>query len=165
MGDIGTIKGGGLAWLLRQEGGSSSKYSITGAPTTVLRSTEEEEGEETVNTCKHKHNKTISGGRGVLTQCQEILAKGETSGKVFLMLGIFGQTNRRGNVACLLCQGHVTNERRAYPDSSHHSEQLSCRKHFHLSYGLFILIFQRFIQFLGFSLTQKWTYCASMTSC
>ena len=27
-----------------------------------------EEGEETVNTCKHKHNKTISGARGVRTQ-------------------------------------------------------------------------------------------------
>ena len=26
-----------------------------------------EEGEETVNTRKHKHNKTISGARGVLT--------------------------------------------------------------------------------------------------
>ena len=27
-----------------------------------------EEGEEIVNTRKHKHNKTISGARGVLTQ-------------------------------------------------------------------------------------------------
>ena len=28
-----------------------------------------EEGEEIVNTRKHMHNKTISGARGVLTQC------------------------------------------------------------------------------------------------
>ena len=35
-----------------------------------------EEGEETVNTRKHKHNKTISGARGVLTQCYTLPVKG-----------------------------------------------------------------------------------------
>ena len=37
--------------------------------------------------------------------------------------------------------GCVADEQAAYPDSPRHSEQLSCRKYFHLSYGLFYMIF------------------------
>ena len=41
----------------------------------------------------------------------------------------------------------MTDKQRAYSDSSRRSEQLSCIKLFHLSYGLFSKIFQRFKQF------------------
>ena len=37
--------------------------------------------------------------------------------------------------------GCVADERAVYPDSSRRSEQLSCRKYFHPSYGLFYMIF------------------------
>ena len=37
--------------------------------------------------------------------------------------------------------GCVADERTAYPESSRRSEQLSCRKYFHPSYGLKDMIF------------------------
>ena len=47
-------------------------------------------------------------------------------------------------------------ERTAYPDSSRRSEQLSCTKFFHPSYGLFYMIFERFNNILElFILTEK----------
>ena len=39
-------------------------------------------------------------------------------------------------------------ERTTYPDSSRRSEQLSCRKHFHSSYGLKDMNCQRLFEFL-----------------
>ena len=39
--------------------------------------------------------------------------------------------------------GGVADERTACPDSSRRSEQLSCRKFFHLSYDLFYINFKR----------------------
>ena len=68
---------------------------------------------------------------------------GETSGKVFSVFRVFGQMNRRGKVACLLCYGCVAVERVAYPDSFRRSEQLSCTKFFHPSYGLFYINFKK----------------------
>ena len=68
MGDIGMIKGG--ACLVAQTRRRvvvdvvDHRGIISGLG--VYR---REEGEETVNTRKHMHNKTISGARGVLTQC------------------------------------------------------------------------------------------------
>ena len=44
----------------------------------------------------------------------------------------------------------MADERSAYLDSSRRSEQLSCTKFFHPSYGLFYMIFQSFKQFLNF---------------
>ena len=41
-------------------------------------------------------------------------------------------------------------ERTAYPESSCRSEQLSCTKFFHPSYGLFYINFRRFKSILGF---------------
>ena len=46
-------------------------------------------------------------------------------------------------------------ERAAYPGSSRRSEQLSCTKFFHPSYGLFSTIFQRFSNILKFVLITK----------
>ena len=42
---------------------------------------------------------TKSGARCVLTQYEVMLAKGETSGKVFPVFRVFGQRSRRGKVA------------------------------------------------------------------
>ena len=42
----------------------------------------------------------------------------------------------------------MADEWAAYSDSSRHSEQLSCTKYFHPSYGLFYINFESFISFL-----------------
>ena len=42
----------------------------------------------------------------------------------------------------------MADEQAAYPDSSRRSEQLSYRKHFHPSYGLKDMNFQRLFEFL-----------------
>ena len=64
------------------------------------------------------------------------------------MFRVFGQTDRRGKVASSIGEGGGVDERTAYPDSSRRSEQLSCRKHFHPSYGLKDMNFQRLFEFL-----------------
>ena len=54
-------------------------------------------------------------------------------------------------------------ERAAYPGSSRRSEQLSCRKYFHPSYGLVYMIFQRLNHFLELFLLTEKGYDVSMT--
>ena len=54
-------------------------------------------------------------------------------------------------------------ERTAYPDSSRRSEQLSCRKHFHPSYGLKDMNFQRLNHFLDLFVLTEMEYDVSMT--
>ena len=51
------IKGGGLAWLLWQEGGVVNSVVELGSPA-VSGSTEKEEGGEIVNMEQTKHHKT-----------------------------------------------------------------------------------------------------------
>ena len=97
--------------------------------------------EYNANRCISMHDMTRNDARCAQTRQQVIPAKGETSGKVSPVFRIFGQMNRRGKVACLIYQGCVADERAAYPDSSCRSEQLSCRKYFHPSYGLKDMIF------------------------
>ena len=46
-----------------------------------------------------------------------------------------------GKVACSLSSGCVAGERAVNSDSSRRSEQLSCTKYFHPSYGLFYINF------------------------
>ena len=58
---------GGLAWLLWQERVVITVVVLSGI-SNGLGVYQREEGEETVNTRKHMHNKTKSGARGVLTQ-------------------------------------------------------------------------------------------------
>ena len=48
----------------------------------------------------------------------------------------------------------MVDERAAYPDSSRRSEQLSCTRYFHLSYGLFSINFQSYNYFLNLLLIQ-----------
>ena len=75
---------------------------------------------------------------------------GGTTGKVFPVFRIFGHMNRRGKVVSSIGYGYMVDERAAYPGSSRRSEQLSCAKFFHPSYGLFYINFKRFKSFLGF---------------
>ena len=53
--------------------------------------------------------------------------------------------------------GMCGDERAAYPDSSRRSEQLSCTKFFHPSYGLFSMIFQSFKDFLKYFNSKLYT--------
>ena len=52
------IKGGGLAWLLRQEGGVVGDVVDHRDINSGLGVYQREEGEETINTRKHMHNMT-----------------------------------------------------------------------------------------------------------
>ena len=76
MGDIGMIKGGAclVAQTRRVVGDVVQHRSSIGVSLEVYR---REEGQETVNTSKHKHNKTTGGARGALTQGYTIPAKGD----------------------------------------------------------------------------------------
>ena len=57
-------------------------------------------------------------------------------------------------------------ERTAYSDSSRRSEQLSCRNHFHPSYGLKDMNFQRLFECLElFEFSKKMNYDVSMRQC
>ena len=123
----------------------------------VTGSTEEKRGEEQEIHSKQVHNRTTGRARRVLTRYEVIPVKGETSGKISPVFRVFGQTKRRGKVACSICQGCVADERAAYPDSSRRSEQLSCTKFFHPSYGLFYINFLSFIHFLNLILNRKRT--------
>ena len=49
----------------------------------------------------------------------------------------------------------MADERAVYPDSSRRSEQLSCIKYFHPSYGLFYMNFQSFNDILKLLLIRK----------
>ena len=57
-------------------------------------------------------------------------------------------------------------ERATYPDSSRRSEQLSCTKFFHPSYGLFYINSKRFKSLLGLAelIKSKGIYDVIMTS-
>ena len=68
MGDIGMIKGRAclVAQTRRRVVVDIVDHRGINSGLEVYR---REEGEETVNTRKHMHNKTISEARGVLTQC------------------------------------------------------------------------------------------------
>ena len=69
MGDIGMLKGGLLAWLLRQEGGVVGDV-VDHSGINVSGSTGEEEGGETANTGQTsitKHNMTTGRARVALT--------------------------------------------------------------------------------------------------
>ena len=56
----------------------------------------------------------------------------------------------------------MTDERTAYSDSLDFSEQLSYRKHFHPSYGLFSINFQSLNNFLDLFILTEMEYDVSM---
>ena len=66
MGDIGMIKGGACLVAQTRRRGKVDVADHMGI-SNGLRVYRREEREETVNTHKHMHNKTISDARGVLT--------------------------------------------------------------------------------------------------
>ena len=49
------------------------------------------------------HDKTSNGARGALMRYEVIPVKGKSSGKVSPVLRVFGQRDRRGKVASLIC--------------------------------------------------------------
>ena len=106
MGDIEMIKGGGLAWLLRREGGVVVDVVDHRGISSDLGVYRREEGGGTVNTSKQMQHRCMTGvtrrARGVLERCYTIPAKGDNIRKVFPELGIFRQMKPRGTVACLL---------------------------------------------------------------
>ena len=69
MGDIGMIKGGACLEAPLKRGRRVVSDVVDHRDINIgLGVYRREEGEETVNTHKHKHNKTKSGARSVLTQ-------------------------------------------------------------------------------------------------
>ena len=76
-----------------------------------------------------------------------MLGAGNHPGMNYRLWVIIGQAIRRGNVPCSVCQRGVVDIRVVYPYSLYFSEQLSCIKFFHLTYGLKDIDFQSFIQF------------------
>ena len=144
---------GGLPGSLAEKEGSSTPQSYWVAAASVSESSERRGGRNNkynANICMTMHDMTKRDARCALTRYEGVPVKGETSGKVFPVFRIFGQMNRRGKVVCLLCQVSVAGEWTAYSDPSRCSEQVSCTKFFHLSYGLFYIDFKRFKSFLAF---------------
>ena len=71
-----------------------------------------------------------------------------STGNVFPVPDLCHTDDRRGNVPWTDSQRHLTGKRNAYSNSSRRSEQLSCIKLFHPSYGLISMNFQSFKHFL-----------------
>ena len=69
--------------LPKSRGGRNNKYSA--------------------NISKTTQDMTKHDARRVLTRCEVIPVKGETSGKISPVFRVFGQMNQRGKVASLIC--------------------------------------------------------------
>ena len=152
---------GGLPGCSGKREGSSTPQSYWVAATLVSVSSERRGGRNNkynANKCMTMHDMTNRDARCALARYEVVPVKGKTSGKVFLVFRVFGQMNRRGKVASLLCQGCVADKRIAYSDWSPRSEQLSYIRFFDSSYGLFSMIFRslkEFLKLLLFKLIQK----------
>ena len=102
------------------------------------------------------HNRTTGRARRVLTRYEVIPVKGGN-----IRENIPGVSRFRTDEPEVKCcrfnrLGRCGGRRTAYSDSSRRSEQLSYRKHFHPSYGLFSMNFQRSKHFQDlFKLTEK----------
>ena len=96
------IKGGGLAWLLRQ-GGVVGDVVVLGGISVGLVVYRREEGEEIMNTKQTKHHKIYQGNTRCSVCPNAVVGDtgegGKTSGKVFPVFRVFGQRSRRGKVA------------------------------------------------------------------
>ena len=104
MGDIGMLEGGLLAWKLcckgrRVVGDVVDHRGISSGLGVYRRG----EGEETVNTSKQMHDKSISDARGVLTQCYTIPTKGGNIRESFAGVRHFWTNETEGAVAGLVC--------------------------------------------------------------
>mgnify|MGYP000939417881 CR=1 FL=1 len=96
------IKGGACLVALARERGRQHR-SRTGQQQRRSRSLPERRGgrnnEYKVNRCISMHDMSRSDARRALTWYEEVLVKGETSGKVSPVFRVFGQRSRRGKVA------------------------------------------------------------------
>ena len=89
--------------MLRQEGGVVGDVVDHRGISIVTGSTEEKRGEKQQIHSKQVHNRTTGRARHVLTRYEVIPVKGKNTGKISPVFCVFGQMNRRGKVACLLC--------------------------------------------------------------
>ena len=96
------IKGGACLIALASRRGRRLR-SRTGQQQCRYRSLPERRGgrnnEYQVNICISMHDMSRSDARRALTWYEEVLVKGETSGKVSPVFRVFGQRSRRGKVA------------------------------------------------------------------
>ena len=96
------IKGGACLVALARERGRQLR-SRTGQQQRRSRSLPERRGgrnnEYQVNRCISRHDMSRSDAWRALTWYEEVLVKGETSGKVSPVFRVFGQRSRRGKVA------------------------------------------------------------------
>ena len=66
------------------------------------------------------------------------------------------RTDEPEGESCMFAMlGCVADKRATHPDSSRRSEQLSCTKFFHPSYGLFYINFESFKSFSKFIIISK----------
>ena len=96
------------------------------------------------------HDMTSNGARGALTRYEVVPVKGENIRENIPGFLRFRTNEPEGESCMFTMLGSVADERAAYPGSSRRSEQLSCTKFFHPSYGLFYINFKIFKSFLEF---------------
>ena len=93
------------------------------------------------------HDMTKRDARCALTRYEVVPVKGEIIREIIPGVSRFRGDELEGKVASLLCSGCVADKRTAYSGSSRRSEQLSCTKYFHPSYGLFYMFFKVYLNF------------------
>ena len=100
------IKGGACLVALASRRGRRLR-SRTGQQQCRSRSLPERRGgrnsKYNANISMTMHDMTKRDARCALTRYEVVPVKGKTSGKVFLVFCVFGQTDRRGKVPCSLC--------------------------------------------------------------
>ena len=87
------------------------------------------------------HDMTKRDGRCALTRYEVVPVKGRNIREIIPGVSRFRTDEPEGESCVFARLGMRGGERVAYPGSSRRSEQLSCRKYFHPSYGLKDMIF------------------------
>ena len=95
------------------------------------------------------HDMTSIGARGALSRYEVIPVKGGNIRESIPGDSQFQVEKPEGESCVFDMLGGVADERYAYPDLSRRSEQLSWRKYFNPSYGLFNINFKSFNSFLN----------------
>ena len=93
------------------------------------------------NKCNTMHDMAVCCARGGLMQHYTSQTERKLSRDVFPAPDSYRYMDPEEKVPCLQCCGPVTGMWMAYSDLLDFSDQLSCRKLFHLSYGLLYINF------------------------
>ena len=96
------------------------------------------------------HDMTSNDARRALTWYEVVSVKGGNIRENIPGVLRFRTDEPEGESCMFDMLGVCGGRRAAYPDSSRRSEQLSCTKFLHPSYGLFYIDFKRFKSFLAF---------------